>query len=170
MRRIYLLSRCPVCGNKIFLNSHGYQCESCDFHIPNYICNRRIAIEEAEFILSDRKIILDGFSTNAGLVFSSIPVVKGNTIYLDNTVANITGLGRIIVGNRGFVCDKDKNRQRSHLRIKRMYNGHMLTVEEVNILLRNGCIIINTFDDKGNPITQSLHFSKDKQKVSFQNK
>lgn len=168
MNKTYLSAHCPVCGKRIYMNSHGYQCEGCSFHIPSYVCNRHIEKEEAETILSGKKIILDGFSTNAGQIFASIPVVDGNTVRLDNTVANIPGVGRVIVGSKGFVSDSKGDGQRGRLRIQRMYNGHMLTIEEVNILLQDGTIALKTFDEEGNPTTQKLRFTKNKQRVSFQ--
>lgn len=66
MSKEYLSIPCPACGRRIYLNSHGYQCEACMFHIKNYICNRRIAKHEAESIVMGKRIILDGFSSNAG--------------------------------------------------------------------------------------------------------
>lgn len=168
MNKTYLSAHCPVCGKRIYINSHGYQCEGCHFRIPNYICNRHIEKEEAEAILDGKKIILDGFSTNAGLVFSSIPVIDGDTIRLDNTVANIPGVGRIIVDSKGFVSDSKGDSQHGRLRIQRMYNGHMLTIEEVNILLQDGTIALKTFDNEGNPTTQKLRLAKNKHRVSFQ--
>ena len=71
MSKVYLSNKCPICGNKIYLNSHGYRCERCSFHIKNYICNRHLTIEEVEDILAGKQIILDGFSSNMGEVFSS---------------------------------------------------------------------------------------------------
>ena len=60
MCKIYLTTPCPVCGKRMFLNSHGYQCEGCTFHIPSFICNRRMTPQEVEKILSGEDIILDG--------------------------------------------------------------------------------------------------------------
>jgi hypothetical protein len=85
--------------------------------------------------LNGKKIILDGFSTNAGLVFASIPVISGDTVRLDNTVANIPEIGRISVDRKGFVSERNGYSQQGRLRIQRMYNGHVLTFEEVNLLL-----------------------------------
>lgn len=48
MSKVYLTASCPVCGKRIFLNSHGYQCEGCTFHISNFICNRRMTTQEVE--------------------------------------------------------------------------------------------------------------------------
>lgn len=130
MGKIYLSSFCPICEEKIFMNSHGHQCECCSFNFTYYICNRYIEKDEAEVILSGERIILDGFSTNSGHVFSSIPVLDGNSIRLDNTIDYISGIGRIIVGNKSFTNSEQPHK----LRIQRMYNGHRLTISEIKIL------------------------------------
>ena len=163
MGKIYLSSFCPLCGEKIFMNSHGYQCECCSFNFTYYICNRYIEKDEAEVILSGERIILDGFSTNSGHVFSSIPVLDGNSIRLDNTIDYISGIGRIIVGNKSFTNSEQPHK----LRIQRMYNGHRLTISEIKILLYEGTVLIDTLDEKGNETKNILQYMKNKQKVSF---
>lgn len=40
MNKEYLSTHCPYCGSRIYRNSNGYQCEHCNFHVKNYICNR----------------------------------------------------------------------------------------------------------------------------------
>lgn len=167
MSKIYLTTSCPVCGKRIFLNSHGYQCESCTFHIPSFVCNRRMTAQEIEKILSGEKIILDGFSTNSGRIFSSIPVIDNGEVRLDNTVDNSLDIGRVVVGTRTFVCANLEGQPRSKLKIQRIYNGHMVTPDEVKVLLHQGSVILDTFDEEGNPLQQRLSFDKRKQKVSF---
>lgn len=167
MGKMYLTTSCPVCGKRIFLNSHGYQCEGCIFHIPSFICNRRMAIHEVEKILSGEKIILDGFSSNAGRVFSSIPVLDRGEVRLDNTVDNSPDIGRVIVGTRTFVCANLEGQPRSKLKIQRIYNGHTVTPDEIKILLHEGSVTLDTLDEEGNPLRQRLSFDKRTQKVSF---
>ena len=156
MGKIHLSSPCPICGERIFMNSHGYQCEC-------YICNRYIDKKEAEIILGGERIILDGFSTNSGHVFSSIPVLDGYSIRLDNTVDYISGIGRIVVGNKSFTDSKQPHK----LRIQRIYNGHRLTISEIKILLNEGTVLIDTLDEEGNETKNILQYMKNKQKVSF---
>lgn len=163
MGKSHLSSPCPVCGERIVMNSHGYQCECCSFNFSYYICNRYIDKREAEIILTGERIILDGFSTNSGHVFSSIPVLDGNSIRLDNAIDYISGIGRIIVGNKSFTNSEQPHR----LRIQRMYNGHRLTISEIKILLHEGTVLIDTFDEKGNETKSILQYMKSKQKVSF---
>ena len=42
MNKEYLSAHCPYCGSRIYRNSHGYQCEHCNFQVKNYICNRHL--------------------------------------------------------------------------------------------------------------------------------
>ena len=48
-----------------------------------------------------------------------------------------------------------------------MYNGHRLTISEIKILLHEGTVLIDTFDEKGNETKSILQYMKSKQKVSF---
>ena len=146
MGKIHLSSPCPICGERIFMNSHGYQCECCSFNFSYYICNRYIDKKEAEVILGGERIILDGYS-----------------IRLDNTVDYISGIGRIVVGNKSFTDSKQPHK----LRIQRIYNGHRLTISEIKILLNEGTVLIDTLDEEGNETKNILQYMKNKQKVSF---
>lgn len=112
-------------------------------------------------------LLLCGFSSNAGKVFSSIPVIVGHEIKLDNTVYTSPVLGRVIVGTRGFMCATEDGQQRSKLRVQRIYNGHPVTADEVRVLLHDGNVAIDTFDDEGNPQQQTLSFDMRTQRVSF---
>lgn len=96
-------------------------------------------------------------------MFSSIPVLDGNSIRLDNTIDYISGIGRIIVGSKSFTNSEQPHK----LRIQRMYNGHRLTISEIKILLHEGTVLIDTFDEKGNETKNILQYMKSKQKVSF---
>lgn len=167
MSKIYLNTSCPKCGKRIFLNSHGYQCENCSFHILGFICNRRMTAPEVEKILSGEEIILDGFSTNAGKVFSSIPVIDGNEVRLDNTIGYSPGIGRVIVGTRSFVCESRNNLFKRKFKVQRIYNGHSITVNEMKILLQEGNVVLDTFDEEGNLQRQRLSFDKKTKRVSF---
>ena len=121
----------PICGERIFMNSHGYQCECCSFNFTYYICNRYIDKKEAEIILSGEKNYLRWFFRQTqDMFFSSIPVLDGHSIRLDNTVDYISGIGRIVVGNRSFTNSEQPHK----LRIQRIYNGHKLTISEIKNL------------------------------------
>ena len=111
-------------------------------------------------ILRSEKIILDGFSTNAGRIFSLIPVIDGNEVRLDNTVSYRPGIGRVIVGTRTFVCASQNGQPKSKFKVQRFYNGHPITVNEVKTLLHDGNVVFDAFDEEGNLLRQRLSFDK----------
>ena len=167
MNKEYLSAHCPYCGSRIYRNSHGYQCEHCNFQVKNYICNRHLNKEEMEKVLMGEEIIVDGFSTNTGKIFSSIPVIQNYTIVLDNTIA-LLQQGRIVVGTKSFVCEPFQREKSIKFRVQRMYNGHQITVGEIKTLLQQGKVVIDTLDESGNRQNNELILlSKQRMKVSF---
>lgn len=167
--KLYLHHTCPCCGSKIYVTNRGYHCSNCDFHIKGYICNRHISIEDAEAILNEENPILDGFATDDGKIFSSIPVIKGNTVILDNTVFKCNtslGMGRIIVGRRFFICEHffqcniacPFNKSNKY-RIRRSIDGKMLTVDDIRNLCMNGKVFIQTYSEFGDINYRLLTFT-----------
>lgn len=157
--KLYLRHSCPCCGSKIYVTNKGYHCSKCDFYIKGYICNRHISLEEAEAIVNHDSSILDGFSTDDGKIFSSIPVIKGNTVVLDNTVFKCNsskGMGRVIVGRRFFVCEhffqcnvKCPFNKSNKYRVRRSIDGKMLTVNNIRNLCTTGKVLIRTYSESG---------------------
>lgn len=154
----YLKHACPCCGGKVYVYNKGFHCEQCNFHIPGFICNRHISKEEAEKILAGKKVILDGFSTSEEKIFSSIPVIEGETVRLDNTIAlchkNPEFQGRIVVGKRFFKCENADRcfasclfRGKYHLR--RTIDGHMITFDDIRVLLHYGDVVLDTYSKSG---------------------
>lgn len=82
----YLNHICPVCQHKIYIANNRYQCSHCSFYIPGFLINRHITRYDAEQILSGERVILDGFSDRKGKMFSSAPVIMGNTIILNTEI------------------------------------------------------------------------------------
>lgn len=157
--KLYLRHSCPCCGSKIYVTNKGYHCSKCDFFIKGYICNRHISLEEAEAVLNNENPILDGFSTDDGKMFSSIPVVKGCSVVLDNTVFvchTPHGDGRIVVGKRFFKCENKFNcvlpcifNISSLHHIRRSIDGHMFTANDIHTLFINGQVCIQSFTTNG---------------------
>lgn len=168
-KKIYIRGRCPVCNGHLFVNQFGYQCEECSFSIPMFICNRHITITEAEEILQGQKLILDGFSKGNGIVFSSIPVIKDSTIILDNTISSCPqmGGGRIYVDTRFFRCSLHGICQKSccfakNFGIRRCYNGHLITTEEILrlVLFKKISFTFRNADGMKKAQTISIHGTK----------
>jgi len=139
----------------MYIYQYGYRCEKCGFKMKAFICNRYISPEEAESILYNGKVILDGFSKKDGKIFSSIPTIDGITVVLDDTVCHCPVGGRIYVGSKWFRCDK-----RDHCRqpcffthaygVRRSYDGHLLTIEEVRSLVYEKKLNFEVRDIEGN--------------------
>ena len=69
MNKEYLSTHCPYCGSRIYRNSHGYQCEHCNFHVKNYICNRHFNKEEIELTTKEYELLIY-FVKNKGIAIS----------------------------------------------------------------------------------------------------
>lgn len=144
----------------MFVNNKGYKCEDCGFRIPGYVCNRHITLEEAEAIAADERPVLDGFSTNDGRMFSSIPRVVDNSVILSSNVTTCDrcqnpqmGGGKIKVMRDSFTCSA---RQSCHETcifrnriVRRNYMGHQMTCGDVVKLVEDGYLDITGYDDNG---------------------
>lgn len=168
----YLKGRCPICKGQLFVNQFGYQCEDCSFTIPKFICNRNITIYEAEKILQGERIILDGFSKRDGKVFSSIPVVRDSSISLDNTISQCPQLGggRIYVDAKYFRCSLHGTCSKHCCfanipGVRRCYNGHLITVEEILRLILHKVISFKFRDADGLESEKSISIHGTKMKV-----
>ena len=119
----YLKTCCPICGRNMYVYQYGYRCERCGFTIQAFICNRHINRDEAESIILHDTNILDGFSKNDGKVFSSIPVIKGSTVTLDNTICHCWyGGGRLYVDTKWFNLSNSQSRQQVLSSIMNLWN------------------------------------------------
>lgn len=154
----YLKHRCPYCGGQMFVTKKGYRCSDCEFFVPGYICNRHISKEDAEKILSGSRVILDGFATNAGKAFTSVPIICDHTIRLEQNIAcchHPHGANGMISVNRLFFyctnskCCKTACRFAKDVPLRRTIDGHMITFEEITDLLISGVTLFNTFSDNG---------------------
>lgn len=160
---LYLSIPCPTCGQGVIMTSHGYQCSGCGLFIPQYISNRYISPKEAEQILSGENFILDGFSSNNGKIFSAMPVIHNNKVEIVTKVDNcpFNGSGSIIIGTHRFYCNAHKGcPQNCHFMLRRSYNGHRITPEEVQCLNEKGKVSFMAFDDKNELIRQTIVKSK----------
>lgn len=159
--RVYLKGRCPICGRRMYVYQYGYRCESCGFKVKAFICNRYISQEDAEAILYKNDVILDGFSQKDGKVFSSIPVIDGESVVLDNTICRCPfNGGRIYVDSKWFKCDKRDKCQHpcffKHSNVRRCYDGHLLSVDEVRNLIEKKTLEFEVRDIEGNPQNRIL--------------
>lgn len=168
----YIKGKCPVCGGRLYINKFGYQCESCSFNIPQFICTRHITVQDAEKILSGRYIILDGFSKKDGQIFTSIIRIKKQKLVLDNTICHcfLSGRGRIFVDTKFFRCDKHNSCQKDCCLakipgVRRCYDGHLITLEEITQLMWLYETSFPIRDIDGSEKTKKILFNGTKMKV-----
>ena len=145
----------------MYVYQYGYRCESCGFKVKAFICNRYISQEDAEAILYKKDVILDGFSHKDGKIFTSIPVFNGESVVLDNTICRCPiNEGRIYVDSKWFKCDKRDKCQHpcffKHSHVRRCYDGHLLSVEEVRNLIDKKTLDFEVRDIEGNLHTRTL--------------
>lgn len=146
---IYLKNRCPICGHEVMATSHGYKCEGCGLLIPQYIANRYITLSEAEDILAQKSVILDGFSNADNTIFSAIPIIRNGKVETEKRISACPfgQHGLIAVGTHKFYCTAHSYCIiNCHFMLRRSYNGYRLTVDDVLNLLHNGQISFVGFD------------------------
>lgn len=168
--KVILSKACPVCGSNVIMTSHGYQCTGCNLTFPLFEANRYITKGEAEAILSKKPFFADGFSNERNVVFSAIPIIKDGRIFLKLTIAPCPygKEGMIRVSSHSFLCDKYGScGVNCHLKPRRCYNAHLLTIEEMLEFLETGSVTFNGIGDDGEVAEFRLinNFRKHKQQL-----
>lgn len=159
--------RCPKCGGRMFVTRQGYACENelklnptCDMFIGNKIANRFIYENETADFLKGKKVILDGFQSNAKIAFSGFLQRNDNGV---TAIASKVGKcpscgGDMLVGLRAFNCSNYK--KGCTFNVYREYYGHALTADEIHKLLTDGNVDINCTDTYGNIFSYRLSIEK----------
>ena len=83
-----IVGTCPLCGKNVVRGKYGYGCmgykEGCTFRIGGEICNREIALDEAQILLaSGTTPILSGFVSKGGKQFSGRLKIDGDRVVFD---------------------------------------------------------------------------------------
>lgn len=138
---------CPDCGGQIVKTRSGYACinklshnPTCDFIVPNYICDRFITEAEATAFLHGEPDVLDGFvnkTTNS--IFSAyLTRGKDGKVVLSSRIGTCPHCGgRMLVGVRAFNCSNYK-KDGCEFKVWKHYYGHKTTLREVRDLLEHG--------------------------------
>lgn len=141
----YINAVCPDCGGKIVVTRFGYACENnisvqptCNFIIPNFICNRFIQEKEAEDFCNGKGDILDGLLSKNNKWFSAY-LTRSDTG--DVTLTSVVGTcpvcgGELLVGPTAFNCSNFK--KGCDFKIWRHYFGRKVSLQTVKELLSNG--------------------------------
>jgi hypothetical protein len=138
---------CPDCGGQIVKTRCGYACinslahnPTCQFIVPNYICDRFISEEEAKAFLRGEPDVLDGFvNKNTKLTFSAyLTRGKDGKVELSSKIGFCPQCGgRMLVGVKAFNCANYK-KDGCEFKVWKHYYGHKTTLRDVRELLEHG--------------------------------
>ena len=138
---------CPDCGGQIVKTRCGYACinslahnPTCQFIVPNYICDRFISEEEATAFLRGEPDVLDGFVNKNTQVTFSAYLTRGEDgkIVLSSKIGICPHCGgRMLVGVKAFNCSNYK-KDGCEFKVWKHYYGHKTTLRDVQDLLEHG--------------------------------
>lgn len=160
---------CPNCGGKILKTKKGYACENqvkknqtCSFFFPNRLANRFITEDELISFLNGEQRILDGFHSNNKKPFSGYLTMNDEGVALvSSKVEKCPSCGGdILIGTCAFNCSNYKPEDGCEFSIMRSYNGHSMTVKEVQQLLDTGEVSFPCSDQYGHLLRGRLVISE----------
>lgn len=171
-----IIGQCPKCGSPVLKTCKGYHCQgemlpvkTCDFVIGPIVCNRRISDDEARELLGGRTLLLDGFSTNTGKIFSStLRIDEDAAVQVDSRVAVCPKCGgAVFVGTKAFNCANQATETKCGFVVWRNYSGHEVTVDDIRALCSKGVTDteVPMFSENGKPYAKRLALSPEKDKV-----
>jgi|GEM_PF-143349 len=172
--KLHLGARCPVCGGKMISTNRSFSCENylknpstCHFSVPNIMCKRNIRSQEVAAMLNGGTDVLDGFRSAAGTSFSGFLDMDANYhTFVNSVVGRCPSCGgEVLVGPGGFNCSNYK--KGCEFKAAREYDGHLLSVDEVRQLLREGQLVFKGADSFGNIIYDRLTLSNEKGKYTI---
>lgn len=157
-----IVGQCPLCGGNVVKTLTGYACEnslteqpSCGFFLFSMIGNRRISDSEASLLLSEKKILLDGFASKEGKNFSSILMFnQDGSINMNSQLGTCPKCGGMLyVGPRSISCGNFKDSVNPcKFTIWRNTAGHDFSLSELEALIVQGATEneVDTYDKQGN--------------------
>lgn len=169
-----VVGKCPLCNGDVVKVQKGYCCvnslgtePSCHFSAGNLIGNRHMSDSEISFLLSEKRILLDGFSTKEQKVFSTVL-----TIEQDGSIAMKSAVGKcpkcggdLYVNNRAFGCGNFRRPgDPCNFTIWRNIGGHEMTLKEVDEICTQGATAneITFYDNNGHKSSHRLGLNGDK--------
>lgn len=156
-----IVGQCPVCGSDVVKTLNGYACSksldanpSCNFFIFSNVGNRYLNEHEISTFLKDKKILLDGFATKEGKIFTSILNFNPDgTVNMNSQIAQCPQCGgTLYVGARSVSCSNFKNPEnRCSFTIWRHVAGHDFTLQELQEIICLGAMSnpVDAFDKMG---------------------
>lgn len=172
----FIVGKCPKCGSPVIKTCKGFSCQgellpvkTCDFTLNAVVCNRRISDAEARELLAGKTLLLDGFASNEGKIFSStLRINEDAAALLDSRVTTCPKCGgTVFVGTKAFNCANHAAESKCSFVVWRNYSGHEISLEEIVSLCTKGITEaeVPMFSETGKPYAKRLALSPDKDKV-----
>lgn len=163
------IGTCPKCGKDVYKTCRGWKC-GCGFTLNGIIGNRRLTDEEASELITAGRILLDGFATQEGKVFSTVLVLKEDgTVAMDSKVAKCPRCGGDIhVGTKAFNCSNfARENDPCPFVVWRNISGHSITLPEIKEICENGFTATNVdlFGEDGTVFHKRFALTPEKDKV-----
>lgn len=172
-----VVGKCPICGDDVVKVQNGYACKAsikgiygCEFFIPYTISHRRISTAEVSALLIGEELLLDGFSTPEGKMYSSlVSLTLEGSVHIVSKVSEcpVCG-GDVFVGIMGFNCANYNNyRSPCAFLVWRNIAGHNVTPSEVREICMEGKTRhpVQLFGLQGDCYYKYLGLSFDKSKI-----
>ena len=174
-----LSHRCPKCGGGIKVLKNGYACENfmksiedpekCEFYVSKNICGRNISTEEVETLAESKNVIIDGFYSKTGKMFSSILCVdpEGKVILSGEICRCPKCGGTIYLGIKAYNCSNYKDSDiKCDFVVWRQIAGRNIMPEEVKELCETRETKTFTFKNKdGETFQRKLLLNEDNKLV-----
>lgn len=172
-----IIGSCPKCGGNLIKTCKGYRCEnnigenpSCSVVINGILGNRKMSDEEISELLSERRIMLDGFMSKEGKAFPTVlELTDSGEVLMQSVIGKCPHCGGDIrVGSRAFNCSNFNNpTDKCEFSIWRNIGGHQLTLSEAQEICGNGITSseLEMFRDDGSVYRKRLGLSPDKLQV-----
>ena len=138
--------------------------------INGILGNRKMSDEEITELLSERRIMLDGFMSKEGKAFPTVlELTDSGEVLMQSVIGKCPHCGGDIrVGSRAFNCSNFNNpTDKCEFSIWRNIGGHQLTLMEVQEICGNGITSseLEMFRDDGSIYRKRLGLSPDKLQV-----
>ena len=153
--------KCPICGADVVKTLKGWACADsllsepkCQFFLFSTVGNRKLSDSEASILLSEKRILLDGFATREGKCFSSIlSFNQDGSVNMSSQIGNCPKCGGILyTGPKSVSCGNFKRQENPcNFTIWRNIGGHDLLLSQIEEIIHNGATseAVTMYDSRG---------------------
>ena len=172
-----IVGRCPKCGGNVVKTCKGFRCEnsigdnpSCNLNINGILGNRKMSDDEITELLTNRRIMLDGFMSKEGKAFPTVLELTDNgEVLMQSVIGKCPNCGGDIrVGNRAFNCSNFTNQtSKCEFSIWRNIGGHQLTLTDAQDICDKviTSAALELYRDDGSVYRKRLGLSPDKLQI-----